>query len=194
MTINEQIRDIKGQLRLVMNGVAAQSMRDRGISYKLNFGAAIPELVTISKDYTPSMELASALWKDNIRECRMLAAMLAPADCFPEDLADFWVSETQYPDLAEVCSRYLYVKLPYASVMAFRWIAQQDAVAQYCGFLILTQLIRQGGTMAESYRQELTDQCQVALAGSELLPRRGAMAALQALEESNGEDGSDKSE
>lgn len=190
MTIGEQIRDIKVQLRLVMNGVAAQGMRDRGICYKLNFGASILELVTISKDYTPSLELALALWKDDIRECRMLAAMLAPADCFTEDLADFWVSDIRYPDLAEVCSRYLFVKLPYASVMAFRWIAQQDAIVQYCGYLILTQLLRQGRQISDSYRQELTDQCQAALAGSELLPRRGAMAALQALEENHGE-GSD---
>ena len=36
MDVHETIKDIKGQFRLFMNGVASQSMREKGLDYKLN--------------------------------------------------------------------------------------------------------------------------------------------------------------
>ena len=38
MDIKEQLKDIKTQLRLSMNGAVSQSMREKGLVYKLNFG------------------------------------------------------------------------------------------------------------------------------------------------------------
>ena len=38
MDIKEQLKDIKTQLRLSMNGAVSQSMREKGLLYKLNFG------------------------------------------------------------------------------------------------------------------------------------------------------------
>ena len=38
MDVHETIKDIKGQFRLFMNGVVSQSMREKGLDYKLNFG------------------------------------------------------------------------------------------------------------------------------------------------------------
>ena len=35
MDINEQLKDIKTQLRLSMNGAVSQSMREKGLVYKL---------------------------------------------------------------------------------------------------------------------------------------------------------------
>lgn len=37
MDVRETIKDIKGQFRLFMNGVVSQSMREKGLDYKLNF-------------------------------------------------------------------------------------------------------------------------------------------------------------
>ena len=36
MDVKEQLKDIKTQLRLSMNGVVSQSMREKGLDYKLN--------------------------------------------------------------------------------------------------------------------------------------------------------------
>ena len=37
MDIKEQLKDIKTQLRLSMNWAVSQSMREKGLVYKLNF-------------------------------------------------------------------------------------------------------------------------------------------------------------
>ena len=47
MDVKEQLKDIKTQLRLSMNGVVSQSMREKGLDYKLNFGVELPSIKNI---------------------------------------------------------------------------------------------------------------------------------------------------
>ena len=49
MDIKEQLKDIKTQLRLSMNGAVSQSMREKGLVYKLNFGVEIPRIKMIAE-------------------------------------------------------------------------------------------------------------------------------------------------
>ena len=77
---NSQLKEIKTQLRMAMNGTASASMREKGLAYKLNFGVELPRLKQIAAQYEKNHELAQALWKENIRECKILAGMLQPVD------------------------------------------------------------------------------------------------------------------
>ena len=49
MDVRETIKDIKGQFRLFMNGGVSQSMREKGLDYKLNFGIELPRMKKIMK-------------------------------------------------------------------------------------------------------------------------------------------------
>src|SRR3712207_8951673 len=80
MDIKEQLKEIKTQLRLSMNGAVSQSMREKGLTYKLNFGVELPRIKAIAAGYEKSHDLAQALWKEDIRECKILAGMLQPID------------------------------------------------------------------------------------------------------------------
>lgn len=186
MTVQERILDIKQKLRLSMNGVASGSMRQAGIEYKLNFGVGIPELKRIASEIEKDAELAGALWKEDIRECRMIAAMIYPEDRFLPDLADVWIEQIQYPDLAEVCCMYLFSRMQGASEAAFRWIASDNGMARYCGFLTLAHLLRQGREMSERYVLELKDQATAAINGADLMCAQAAKTALDCLERDNG--------
>ena len=66
MDVKEQLKDIKTQLRLSMNGVVSQSMREKGLDYKLNFGVELPRIKSIAAAYEKSHDLAQALWKETI--------------------------------------------------------------------------------------------------------------------------------
>ena len=186
MTVQESILDIKQKLRLSMNGVASGSMRQAGIEYKLNFGVGIPELKRIASEIEKDAELAGALWKEDIRECRMIAAMIYPEDRFLPDLADVWIEQIQYPDLAEVCCMYLFCRMQGASEAAFRWIASDNGMARYCGFLTLAHLLRREREMSERYVLELKDQATAAINGSDLMCAQAAKTALDCLERDNG--------
>ena len=42
MDIHETLKDIKSKFRLYMNGPISQSMREKGMDYKINFGIEYP--------------------------------------------------------------------------------------------------------------------------------------------------------
>ena len=76
MELKEQLKEIKTQLRLSMNGAVSQSMREKGLVYKLNFGVELPRIKSIASAYGKDHALAQALWKEDIRECKILAGLL----------------------------------------------------------------------------------------------------------------------
>jgi len=182
MTIQESILDIKQKFRLTMNGVASADMRKAGIGYKLNFGVGIPALREIARETEHSAELAAALWKEDIRECRILAALIYPQDQFMPDMADLWIEQIEYPDLAEVCSMYLFSRMQGASESAFRWIASDNVMARYCGFLTLAHMLRSGREMGQRYVQELKDQANAAICGKDIMCAQAAKAVMDRLE------------
>jgi 3-methyladenine DNA glycosylase AlkD len=186
MSVQEGILEIKEKLRLNMNGVASADMRKAGIGYKLNFGVGIPELRRIASETGKNAELASALWKEDVRECRILAALVYPEDQFMSDMADLWIEQIKFPDLAEICSMYLFCRMQGAAEAAFRWIASDVAMARYCGFLTLAHMLRGGREMGPRYVQELKDQAQAAMNGTDLMCAQAARAVMDRLETENG--------
>lgn len=158
MDLSEQIRDIKGQFRLAMNGVASAQMREKGLVYKLNFGIELPRLQMIASEYQPNHELAQALWKENIRESKILAAMLMPVDDFCLEIAEIWVEQMPTMEIAELTVMNLFQRLPYASSAAFRWMADTREMFQICGLLLLTRLCMRRNEFNESASYELVDQ------------------------------------
>lgn len=186
MSEGERVLDIKRKLRLSMNGVASGSMRQAGITYGLNFGVGIPELREMASETGKDAALAAALWKENVRECRILAAMIYPEDQFMPDMADLWLEQIEFPDLAEVCSMYLFCRMKGASETAFRWIASENDMARYCGFLTIAHMLRGGREMGPRYVQELKDQAQAALNGADLKCAQAAQAVLNRLDGDNG--------
>ena len=93
MNTEEKVRKIKQSFRLYMNGVAAQSMRDKGMDYKINWGITLPHLREMAAEYDKDKDLATALWGSDVRECRLLATMLMPPEECDEDTACRWVGE-----------------------------------------------------------------------------------------------------
>lgn len=186
MSVQERILEIKQKLRLNMNGVASTGMREAGIGYKLNFGVRIPELKQIASETGKDAELAAALWKEDVRECRILAALVYPEEQFMPDMADLWIEQIEFPDLAEMCSMYLFSRMQGAAEAAFRWIASDNAMARYCGFLTLAHLLRGGREMGPRYVQELKDQATAAINGTDIMCSQAARTVLDRLETENG--------
>lgn len=161
-----------------MNGAVSEGMRSRGIVYRLNYGVSLPDLKEIAAGYQPDETLASDLWRQDCRECRMLAAMLYPSSLFLPDLADEWIETIEYPDLAEVCCKFLFRNMPGASEAAFRWMASDSEIRQYCGFLTLAHLLRGKNEIGDRYAAELRDQAEAAAASDSQLLREGAAVLM----------------
>lgn len=181
--LHEQVRDVKLRLRGAMNGVVSQSMREKGLGYRVNFGVEVPRLREMAAELPHTAALAGALWKEDIRECRILAGLLQPIEAFPADLADLWVEQMRFAEEAEYTVLHLLSRLPYASQKVFEWVAREEPMFQLCGWLLLGRLLSKGMQPAGRDLQELMDQAQSAVAGAEYTVRRAAAKALVRLEE-----------
>ena len=179
MTTQETIKEIKKQFRLFMNGVVSQSMREKGLDYKLNFGIELPRLKEIAAKFEKNHDVAQALWKENIRECKILAGMLQPIDTFYPEIADIWVEDMHYPEIAELTCMNLFQHLPYASDKAFQWMADEGEYFQFCGYMLMARLLMRGSEMNERAENEFLDQAMTALQGETGMICRSASTALK---------------
>lgn len=162
-----------------MNGMVSQSMREKGMEYKLNFGIEYPRIKEIAAGYEPDHELAQALWKENIRECKILAGLLQPADTFYPEIADIWIEDMDYPELAEYTVMNLFQRLPYASEVVFRWMADEREMFQLCGFLLMARLLMKGEKLNERAEAEFLDQACTAVEGDCGPVQKAASVALR---------------
>lgn len=180
MNTHDTIIEIKGKLRLFMNGVLSQSLREKGLKYRLIFGVELPRLKEIAAAYKPSHDLAQALWKEDIRECKILAAYLQPTETFYAELADLWIEQIHNTELADHVCMALFRRLPYASQKAFQWMASESRIENYTGFRLISHLMAQyGASMNERSRHEFLDQAQAAMQSDDILVRQAAHSALE---------------
>ena len=177
--MHETLKEIKSKLRLYMNGMISQSMRDKGMDYKLNFGIEYPRIKEIAAEYEPNHDLAQALWKENIRECKIMAGLLQPVDSFYQDIAEIWIEDIHCPELAEYTVMNLFQHLPYASEVIFPWMADEREYFQVCGFLLTARLIMQGLQLDDRAEAEFFDQAFTGLESDSLQVRKAAATALR---------------
>lgn len=176
--LQQRVREIKQSFRQLMDGMTAQSMRDKGVEYKLNWGASIPMLRDMAAEIGKDYELAIELWKADVRECKILATMVMPADRMLPEVVDIWMEQTTSQEIAEQATFNLYQYLPYAPAKAYQWIAFDKELYQLCGFHILTRLFMNKQEPNERGINEFIDQALVALQGGSMMVRKAAMQSM----------------
>lgn len=183
------VRLIKSELRAMMNGVASATMRNSGMTadYRVNFGVELPRLTTLADeirketaDATEAASLAQALWKESVRECRILATMLYPTDKFDAELADIWASDIHSAELSQIAALNLFSRFHGASTVAFQWIASTNEQLQITGYYTIAHLLRQNQLTPRS-EQELNDQASTAVLSDNQALRTAAQRALARL-------------
>ncbi len=176
--INQIIKDIKQSFRQMMDGSVAQSMRDKGLNYHLNWGATLPRLKAKAEELGHNYDLAIALWKENVRECKILATMLMPPDKMLPEVCDIWMEQVPSQEIAEQAAFNLWQYLPYAPEKAYQWIAMDREYYQLCGFHVLSRLFMNGQEPNERGINEFIDQALSALQGPYISVRKAAMQSM----------------
>ena len=189
MDIQDVVKEIKQSFRLMMDGAVAQSMRDKGLNYHLNWGATIPRLQAKADEIKSTFnvqrstfnvyDLAIALYKENVRECKILATMLMPPDEILPEVVDIWQEQIPSQEIAEQLAFNLYQHLPFAAEKAYQWIASDKEYDQLCGFHVLSRLFMNGQEPNERGINEFLDPALCALQGPFPSVRKAALQSLQ---------------
>lgn len=173
-SVIEKLKEIKRSFRLEMNGPVSQSMRNRGSEYKLNWGVTVPALQAMAKEIGKDYELAIALWKEDIRECKILATLIMPADKMLVEIVDLWMEQTPSQEIAELAAFNLYQYLSFAPVLAYEWIATSKPLYQICGYQLLARLFANGQEPNERGINEFLDQAHATLLGNDIALKHAA--------------------
>ena len=197
--LQQYIKDLKQSFRQMMDGAVAQSMRDKGLNYHLNWGATLPRLQEKAQEIKESStfnsqlssqrhtleertftlyDLAIALWKENVRECKILATLLMPANEILPEVVDIWMEQIPSQEIAEQAAFNLWQYLPYAPEKAYQWIASDKEYDQLCGFHVLSRLFMNHQEPNERGINEYLDQMVAALQGPYASVRKAAMQSV----------------
>ena len=188
--LQQYIKELKQSFRQMMDGSVAQSMRDKGLNYHLNWGATLPRLQDKAKEIKDSApltthhspftlyDLSIALWKENVRECKILATLLMPAKEILPEVVDIWMEQIPSLEIAEQASFNLWQYLPYAPEKAYQWIASDKEYDQVCGFHVLSRLFMNHQEPNERGINEYLDQMLAALQGDYASVRKAAMQSV----------------
>lgn len=174
--IQSKIKEIKRSFRLAMNGVASQSMRMKGIEYRVNWGVALPTLKQMAKEIGQDKELALALWKENVRECKIMATLLMPAGEISQGQLEDWASSIDSYELAELSSFNLFQHIPFVGGYAYNWIASDNKFIKLCGYHVLSRLFSDDYVMAECDREKFSDNLRDGLADENMIIKKAAFS------------------
>lgn len=177
-TTAQKLQLIKRDFRSLMNGTAAASLREKGLHYRLIFGVEWPQLMRLSAEIGKDHDLAQALWKEDIRECRLLAGLIQPVETFSLELADVWIETMHYPEEAQYTVLSLFQHLPHVSEAAFNWIARSEEMYRLCGWLVLARLFMKGLPLNTRSEDEFIDQAETSLQDPSLAVRVAARNAV----------------
>ena len=143
-------------------------MRDKGLGYKLNWGVPFYELKKMAEEYGKDYDLAIELWKEDIRECKILATLIMPADKMLPEITDLWMEQVQSQEMAEMLAFNLLQHVDYAPVIAYQWIASDKPLYEIAGFQLLARLFANGKEPNERGINEFLDQAATALQGDNM--------------------------
>lgn len=137
----DTIKQIKQSFRRYMNGIAAASMREKGLQYSVNWGISLPNLREIALSYKSDVALGEALWSERSRECRILATMLMPAQKMNESTAQRWMDGVDTVELAEQLAYNLLQRTDFALDMSLSGLSSENNMTQLCAVHLLSRLL-----------------------------------------------------
>lgn len=165
---HQKLMKIKRSFRLLMSGPTSQSMTQKGLGYKINWGVPFIELKKMALEYGKDYELAIELWKEDIRECKILATLIMPAEKMLPEITDIWMEQVKSQEMAEMLAFNLLQHVDYTPAIAYEWIATDKTLYEIAGFQLLARLFANGQEANERGINEFLDQAAVALQGDNM--------------------------
>lgn len=176
--INEKLKEIKRSFRPYMNGVTAASMREKGATYKVNWGVGMADLQLIADEYGKNQALAEALWHEHVRECKILATLIMPAAQMPLALAQEWLSEMPTQELAEWAAFHLFQYVGGIRDVALCSTRSANVHERVCGYHILSRLFLQNAELDKASEKAFRESVEASLKDGTMGEKHAAMNCL----------------
>lgn len=122
------------------SGEVADLMKQKGISYKTNWGVSVIDLREIAAQFDQDHLLALKLWNKQWRETMILATLIDEPKQVTEEQIDFWTKTFENTEIAEQASANLWVKTKFAFVKAMEWCRGKKHIIHFTGLHLIGRL------------------------------------------------------
>lgn len=147
MDVTTLLSKAHARFRQLRSGELGDNLRAQGIKYRIIWGLESYRLKAIAEEFAAETDdtrqaLAEALWKEDIRESKMLATRLYPAALMLRETAESWADAIANTELADQAAMHLLSRVPYAAAMAENWLETPDAtpLRQYLALKVFSRM------------------------------------------------------
>ncbi len=133
-----------------MDGVTAQSLRQKGCRSGVVWGASLQHLRSLADRYRPDAELAETLWQSDVRECKILATMLMPAGEIDVSTARRWLNEAADQETVELLVFNLLQHVSFAPALAAQALDSEQFLPRLAALNLFARLFMRGAISCES--------------------------------------------
>jgi 3-methyladenine DNA glycosylase AlkD len=128
------------QLKSLSNPENVAGMARFGINPKNTYGIPIPVLRRIARTLGSDHELALQLWKSEIHEARILAALIDVPERVRSQQMELWVKDFDSWDVCDQCCSNLFYMTVHATRKAVEWSSREEEFVKRAGFTLMAAL------------------------------------------------------
>lgn len=137
--IMDLVLDIKTLIKQHSNAETMHLMLIEGIIYKVNYGVAIDDLRKIAHGYMGNHELALALFRDDFRECKLIATMIDNPHDVTNDQIDEWANDFTNTEIVDQVCLNLLCRSKHALARSFEWCLSMHELTQRAGLTLIAK-------------------------------------------------------
>jgi len=137
-----KFKELKKRFRSRENGPAVESMNRMGLIYKKNHGVGISELKQIADDYKYNSELAEFLWKQNIREAKIISLMIENPKEINNEKINKILKGIDNIELAEQACINLLEKVEEILPQIKNWLINDNKYYKITGLILISRIVK----------------------------------------------------
>lgn len=134
---------IHARFRQLRNGEVTDNLAAAGIKYRIAWGLESYRLREIALEFEPSIDLANALWAEDVRESKMIAPRLYPIELLTKERAIEMVCDVKYTEIADQLCMALLAKAPFANEIVeelCKLNIENNSMSIYCAIKLATRI------------------------------------------------------
>ena len=135
-----------GAMRKQMNGAVADAMYYYGERYGLNYGVSLPTVRSIAKEYGKQHDLAIYLYKQQVRELRLAALHIAPAEEITIEEIELWEQGVNNSEMAEEIA---FAMIPHTTIIEEIYNRWSNSQSEYLCYAALMTAAREKSLLNE---------------------------------------------
>lgn len=144
MDFSVELSKLKNDFLANQNGVVVGLMEKRGIQYAENYGLSAMQIKALAAKYKPNHRFADFLFRQEIREAKLISFQLAEADKIAVDNLDAMVESFSNAEEVEQACLFLLDQVKAAPTRAIAYCQKDSDWVKMTGYLLLARLSLKG--------------------------------------------------